>query len=98
MKAALLCALVTGFTAPFIASPTGDPFTMVYFAFVGAILAFGATLGLARIQRFQELLLTKRWLAIGAVCLALNVFHGLFYLVLIHFDNRDAAFPPKHLR
>ncbi|MEY4201365.1 MAG: hypothetical protein RLZZ265_3105 [Verrucomicrobiota bacterium] len=98
MKAAFLCALVTGFTAPFVASPTGDPFTIVYFAFVGAILAFVATLALARTQRFKGLLLAKRWLAIGVVCLAVNISHGLFYLVLLHFDDRHAALPPKHLR
>ena len=98
MKSALLCALVTGFTAPFVAATNGDPFMIVYFAFVGAILAFVATLALTRIQRFKELLLAKRWFAIGAVCLAVNVSHGLFYQVLIHLDDRHAAFPPKHLR
>jgi drug/metabolite transporter (DMT)-like permease len=97
MKAALLCALVTGFTSPFV-SPTGDPFTVVYFVFVGAILAFGAALALTRIQRFKELLHTRRWLAIGAVCLAVNVSHGLFSQVLIHFDDSHAAFHPKHLQ
>ncbi len=97
MKAAFLCALVTGFTAPF-ASPSGDPFMVLVFVFVGAIVSFGATLALARIQRFKDLLQTKRWLAIGVVCLAINGSHGLFYLVLIHFDDRHAAFPPKHLR
>ena len=98
MKAALHCALVTGFTALFIACPTGDPFTMVYFAFVGVILAFGATLALMRIQRFKDLLAAKRWLAIGAVCFAVNFSHGLFYQALIHFDDSHASFPPKHLR
>ncbi len=73
MKSALLCALATAFTAPFVASPTGDPFTIVCFFVVGAILAFGVVFALAKVQRFKELLQAKRWLAVGAVSFLVNL-------------------------
>lgn len=90
MKAALLCALVTAFTAPF-ASPSGDPLTVLVCVFVAAGVSFGATLALARIRRFEELLRMKRWLAVGVVCLVVNVSLWLAFQILVGLNNRHAA-------
>lgn len=90
MKAALLCSLATALTSPF-ASPSGDPITVLVCGFIAAIVAFGTTLALVKIQWFEALLKMKRWLAVGSVCLMVNVSLWLVFQVLVALNNRHAA-------